>query len=214
MKSLLVAGPDLSLRDVHALALEVEGARRHVAMLHIPSTDYYNFDLSDLARFSPAEWDVAIAVNEFYINDVRRALHEEMAARGYKAVSLVSPRAHVSADAVMGENSIIHAGCFVGAGSTLGHHCVLRPNVVLAEEVCLGNYVTLEANVSIREKSTVGDFVTICANSSLARMTVVGKHSYLNLPRQFTGNIAPGTFLSPMFENPVRVLPVAPAPAS
>jgi acetyltransferase-like isoleucine patch superfamily enzyme len=206
MKSLLIVGPDSSLRDVHALALQID-SQRAVKMLHIPSKDYYDFDLSELDRFSPAEWDVAIAVNEFYINDVRRALHEEVAARDYRAVSLVSPRAEVSADAVIGENTIVYAGCYVGAGSAIGHHCVLRPNVVLTEEVTLGNYVTLEANVSIREKSAIGDFVTICANSSLARMTVIGAHSYLNIPRQYTGSIAANTFFSPAFENPVRVLP-------
>ncbi|MEM5384668.1 hypothetical protein VSR68_13860 [Paraburkholderia phymatum] len=180
--------------------------QRRIEVLHIASTDYYTFDLNGLAAFPVTEWDIAIAVNEFYINDVRRALHAEVAALGYQAVSLISPAAHVSADAVVGENAIIHAGCFVGAGSVIGHHCVLRPNVVLGEEVRLGNYVTLEANVSIREKSTIGDFVTICANSSLTRTTVVGAHSYLNVSRQYTGTIAPCTFYSPVFENPVRVL--------
>lgn len=205
MKSLLVTGPDGTLRDAYALALQAFPHRR-VEMLSIPSTDYYTFDLSGLAAFPASEWDIAIAVNEFYINDVRRALHAEVAALGYQAESLISPHAQVSADAIVGENAIIHAGCFVGAGSVIGHHCVLRPNVVLGEDVRLGNYATLEANVSIREKCSIGDFVTICSNSSLTRTTVVGAHCYLNLPRQYTGTIAPCTFFSPMFENPVRVL--------
>lgn len=205
MKSLLIAGPDGTLRDAYALALQAHPQRR-IEMLHIPSKDYYSFELGPLTAFPAAEWDISIAVNEFYINDVRRALHAEVAALGYQAVSLVSPAAHVSPDAVIGENAIVYAGCFVGAGSVIGHHCVLRPNVVLAEEVTLGNYVTLEANVSIREKSNIGDFVTICSNSTLTRATVVGAHCYLNLPRQYTGTIAPCTFYSPVFENPIRVL--------
>lgn len=204
-RPLLILGPDSTLRDTHSLALQAH-PHRQVEMLHIPSTDYYHVDLTGLANFPPNEWAICIAVNEFYINDVRRALHALVAPMGYQAVSLISPRAYVDASAVVGENTIVHAGCFIGAGSTIGHHCVLRPNAVLGEEVTLGDYVTLEANVSVRELSKVGSFTTICANTSLARMSDVGEHCYLNIPRQYGGHIPDCTFYSPVFENPVRIL--------
>lgn len=205
MKNLLITGPDDTLQDVWALAIKAQPNRR-VEKHFLPSKDYYDFDLSGLALFPADKWDICIAVNEFYINDVRRALHEQIASLGYSAVSLISPYAHVDENVTIGENTIIHAGCVVGAGSVLGHHCVLRPNVVLGTEVQIGNYVTLEANVSIRELCKIGDFCTICANSSLARATEIGAHCYLNLLRQYSGKILPCTFYSPMFPNPVRVL--------
>lgn len=205
MRSLLIIGPDSTLLDVHSLALQVHPQRR-VERLSVPALDYYHFDLTALDAYSSEEWNVCIAVNEFYINDVRRAFHEAVAARGYRGESLVSPRAHVDASASIGKNTVIYAGSFVGAGCVVGHHCVLRPNVVLGEESVFGNYVTLEANVSVREKCRIGDFVTICANCSLMRMTSVGEHCYLNVPRQYSGAIPAATFYSPMFENPVRVL--------
>lgn len=204
-RPLLVLGPDSTLRDTCALARQAH-PDRHVTMLPIPSEDYYSFDLEGLSDFPPHAWDVCIAVNEFYVNDVRRALHAQTDALGYRSVALISPHAHVAADAVVGTNTIIHAGCFVGAGCTLGHHCVLRPNVVLCEDVTLGDYVTLEANVSVREQSRVGSFTTLCANTSLARMSDVGAHCYLNIPRQYGGRIPDCTFYSPAFENPVRIL--------
>lgn len=205
MKGLLVAGPDGILRDTFSLAVEAN-PHRCVEMVHTPATDYYDFDMTGLVIFSPYQWDICIAVNEFYINDVRRALHELVSQIGYKSVSLVSPRARLDNNATVGFNSLVHAGCFIGADCTIGHHCVLHPNVVLSEGVCIGNYVTLEANVSIREKSKIGDYTTICANSSVARMTDVGAHCYLNLPQQYAGLIEACTFFSPAFPRPVRVL--------
>lgn len=205
MEPLLIAGPDSTLSDAHDLAKEI-WPTRSIVQLHIPSKDYYQFDLSVFEQYSAQQWQIALAVNEFYINDVRRALHEHVKAMGYHFISLISPRARVSSNARIGSNTIIHAGCFVGAGSTLGHHCVLRPNTVLCEEVTLGDYVTLEANVSVRELSTIGSFTTLCANTSLARMTHVGAHCYLNIPRQYGGQIPDCTFYSPSFENPVHVL--------
>ena len=205
MKPLLVAGPDSTLRDVHALALQAY-AGRVVAILAIPSSDYYLFDLAELSRFPASQWDVCLAVNEFYINDVRRALHARFSQLGYSSASVISPHAQVDASASIGENVIIHAGCVVGAGSVIGHHTILRPNVVIGEDVIVGCYATLEANVAVREKTSIGDFTTICANSSLTRMTRVGDHCYLNLSRQYTGDIPACTFYSPSFENPVQVL--------
>lgn len=204
-RPLLVAGPDSTLRDAYTLAQRA-WKDRCVEMLHIPSSDYYEFDLSGLSSFPSAEWDICISVNEFYINDVRRALHDLIEGRGYRGASLISPDAHIDVSAVIGENVIIYGGCFVGAGAVVGHHTVLRPNVVLSEDVVIGRYVTLEANVAVREASTIGDFTTICANSSLTRACEVGAHCYLNLSRQYTGRVPSCTFFSPLFENPVRVL--------
>jgi UDP-3-O-[3-hydroxymyristoyl] glucosamine N-acyltransferase len=204
-KHLLIAGPDNTLHSVHSLALEIYPQRR-VESLFIPSTDYYLFDLSVLESFPPAEWELCIAVNEFYINDVRRALHEATKKRGYDNVSLISPKANIDRSVTIGENAVVYSGVFVGAGSSIGHHAVLRPNVFVGEEVNIGNYVTLEANVSIRELVNIGDFTTVCANSSLLRSTTVGAHCYLNLARQYFGVIPDSTFYSPMFENPVHVI--------
>ena len=205
MKPLLVTGPDSTLRDVYALACLAHPARE-VVMLGLPTSDYYKFDLTGLAAYPPKQWDVCIAVNEFYINDVRRSLHETLRSLGYTAVSAISPNAQIDSTAVLGENVIVYAGCSIGASVFIGHHAVLRPNVVLSEDVEVGAYVTLEANVAVREGAKIGSFTTICANSSLARMTEVGKHCYLNLSQQYAGQIPSCTFYSPAFQNPVQVL--------
>lgn len=205
LKGLLVLGPDSGLRDVFSLAQEAHAGRR-VDALHVPSRDYYFFELGALDNYPSDAWDVCLAVNEFYINDVRRALRELVVARGYQLVGAISPNARIDPSVSMGENVVVHSGCFVGAGSQVGDLAVLRPNVVLSEDVFIGRFVTLEANVSVREGSVIGNFTTICANSSLARMTRVGEHCYLNIPKLYSGEIASGTFYSGMFENPVRVL--------
>lgn len=204
-RSLLIIGPDSSLSEAYHIGLEAY-PDCSVEKLSIPSTDYYHFDLSALSKFPPQEWDICIAVNEFYINDVRRALHEIVHPLGYKNRSLISPQAYIAPNALLGTNNIIYPGCYIGSDCVLGNHCVLKPNVVLSEKINIGNYVTLEANVSIREFSEIRNFTTICANSSLSRMTIVGSHCYLNLPNQYSGTIQDGTFYSPAFENPVTVI--------
>lgn len=204
MEPLLVTGPDSTLQSAYELAKEI-WPERHIVQLHIPSQDYYRFDLSVFEQYPAQQWQIALAVNEFYINDVRRALHERVNALGYRFISLISPRASVSASVQIGSNAIVHAGCFIGAHSKLGGLCCLRPNVVLAENVQVGDFVTLEANVAIRENSTVGDFVTVCAGSSLQRGTLVGAHSYLNIMKQYSGVIPAASFFSPLFAQTIQI---------
>lgn len=205
MKKILVIGVDSTINDAYQLAQQVY-PECTVEKLFIPSSDYYNFDLSSLNSYLPEIWSVFIAVNEFYINDVRRELFDKVMDFGYEAITLLSPNAYIGSDVKIGRNVMISSGCFIGAGSVLEDCCCLRANVALSEKVNVGKYVTLEANVSIRELCVVGDFSTICANSSLTRGTEVGKHCYLNLSKQYSGSIPSCTFYSPMFENPVRVL--------
>jgi carbonic anhydrase/acetyltransferase-like protein (isoleucine patch superfamily) len=204
MKPLLVTGPDSTLRNVYTLAKQAFPERR-VEMLFITSIDYYRFDLSGLQNFEPQIWDVCIAVNEFYINDVRRALHDAVTVLGYQPASVISPRADIDPSAVIGANAVIYGGCVVGANVLIGHHCVLRGNVVLSEDVVLGDYCSLEANVAIREGATVGNFATICANSTVSRMSRVGQHCYLNLQRQYSGIIPDMTSYSQIFQHPIQV---------
>lgn len=205
MSNLLVVGVDSTLTDTFTLAEQVFDSWV-VKKVFLPSEDYYNFDVSSLYEYSPNEWKVFVAVNEFYINDVRRALCEAVFGLGFEPVSIISPRATIGRGVVIGKNVLVSPGCYIGESSTLGDSCVLRANVVLADNVTLGRYVMLEANVSIRELCTVGDFTTVCANSSLARGTSIGNHCYLNLPRMYTGVVQSNTFYSPSFENPVRVI--------
>lgn len=205
MKSLLVTGPDGTLKNAFYLASQIYPDRQ-ILMCPIPVTDYYNFDFSILNNFPATEWEVSASVNEFYINDVRRSFCHELSKAGYQFTSLISPHAHIDPSAHIGENTIIYAGCFVGANSSIGNSTVLLPNAVLANDVTIGDYATIEANVTIREQCTIGNFVTICSNSNIMRTTKIGDHCYLNITNQYSGTIPTSTFYSPMFTNPIQVI--------
>ncbi len=205
MRPLLITGPDSTLSDTYELAMET-WPNRKIEKFFIPSKDYYDFNISGLQEYSPLDWDIVVAVNEFYINDVRRALQQKISNLGYSFNSIVSPKANISSTATIGDNAIIHSGCFIGNNSKIGNHCVLKPNVVLSENITIENFVTLEANVAIRELCSIGNFVTVCANSSILRSTKIEDHCYLNLTQQYSGEISAGTFFSPFFPEPIRII--------
>lgn len=205
MRPLLIISPDSTLSDTYELAMEAWPERK-IEKIFIPSKDYYDFDISGLTKYSALNWDAVVAVNEFYINDVRRALQEKISDLGYKFDSIISPKANISSTAEIGKNTIIHSGCFIGSDCRIGHHCMLRPNVVISENVNIKNYATLEANVVVREVCNIGNFVTICANSSLLRSTTIEDHCYLNIAQQYLGKISAGTFFSPFFPEPIRII--------
>lgn len=55
----------------------------------------------------------------------------------------------VEDDAVIGDGTVIHAGCFVGQGVRMGENCVLHANVTIKERCVLGNRVTIHSGTVI-----------------------------------------------------------------
>lgn len=61
----------------------------------------------------------------------------------------VYPHAHIDADVIIGDGTIVHSGVSILAGSRIGENCTLFPNVVLYEGTRVGNRVIIHANASI-----------------------------------------------------------------
>lgn len=203
---LLIVGPDSTVDNTFGVALQAYPGRR-IEKLQVPVSDYYLFDLSNITRYDASKWKVCTSVNEFYLNDVRRAFHAEIAALGFMEESVVSPLAHVDGSTEIAAGAIVHAGCTIDANVKIGRKVLLRPNVVIGDATKIGDFVTIEANVSVREQATIGDHTLVSANASLARTTQVGKFCYLNQPKQYAGTIPDYTSISTLFQNPVRFYP-------
>ncbi len=57
----------------------------------------------------------------------------------------IGPYAVIEEGAVIGDNSIIYAGCYIGSDVKIGKDCILFPNVTIREEVQIGNHVAIHS---------------------------------------------------------------------
>jgi sugar O-acyltransferase (sialic acid O-acetyltransferase NeuD family) len=104
-------------------------------------------------------------------------------AAGVRIASLVSPAAHVSPSAVLGQNAVIFPGVFLGAevrvghllcvyaGTAVEHHGQLGHNVLLATEVVLGGFCRVGSH------SFVGTGSVVAPERRIGTGTLVGAGS-------------------------------------
>jgi UDP-3-O-[3-hydroxymyristoyl] glucosamine N-acyltransferase len=74
-----------------------------------------------------------------------------------RKVTGVSPRAHVSDSAVIGQGVNIAPGAFVGEDAVIGDGCDIGPGAVIGDRCRLGAGVTIHANATLYREVFIGD---------------------------------------------------------
>jgi len=74
-----------------------------------------------------------------------------------RAVTGVSPRAHIASTAVIGTDVNIAPGAFVGQHAVIGDGCDIGPNAVIGDRCRLGRGVVIHATAVLYREVTIGD---------------------------------------------------------
>jgi sugar O-acyltransferase (sialic acid O-acetyltransferase NeuD family) len=104
---------------------------------------------------------------------------------GFKIPSIVSPLAHVSKHAVIGQGTIVMHGAVVNAGAVIGDNCIINTNSLIEHDVLIGNHshisteATINGGVIIGNKVFVGSRAIIKNNITIGDYSIVGANSYV-----------------------------------
>lgn len=110
-------------------------------------------------------------------------LADKAKAKGYRLASYVSPKAVISQDIVIGENSVIYELAYVGYGVKLGHSVLIRQHVYLGHESTIGNNVTLNPSSRcggycvVKDNAFIGIGSTVIDHRTIGESAVVGAGS-------------------------------------
>ena len=75
------------------------------------------------------------------------AVIDKSAAIG--AHAYIGPHVTIEANVSIGDNAIVHSGCFIGYETRIGAECLLHPNVTVRERVTIGNRVIIHSGTVI-----------------------------------------------------------------
>lgn len=133
--------------------------------------------------FPPAETGVFVAVSYRKLNAPRAAKLQEAQAKGYTAISHVSPHAVVPPGFVarpntfimehntvqpfveIGGNTIIWSGNHIGHHSKIGANCFIASHVVISGGVEIGDNCFIGVNATLRDNITIGSHCIIGAGA-------------------------------------------------
>jgi len=130
--------------------------------------------VSDVAGLAVLQGTAAGAIAAVGNNAVREQWVEVIRAAGLPLVTVVHPRACVSAYAVIGAGAAIMALAMVGVDALIGEGAIVNANVTVDHDASLGDFAHLGVGVQLAGGVKIGARAWLQAGCSAGYQVVVG----------------------------------------
>jgi sugar O-acyltransferase (sialic acid O-acetyltransferase NeuD family) len=115
---------------------------------------------------------VVVAITD---NRARLRIANSIRALGAQFFTAVHPAAYVSAEAAVGDGSVVAAGAVVHPDTAVGSHCYLGPRAVVDRDAVVGAGTWVSAGAVVGTGARVGVRAVLGQNSSVGRRAIVGE---------------------------------------
>jgi sugar O-acyltransferase (sialic acid O-acetyltransferase NeuD family) len=113
---------------------------------------------------------VIVAITD---NLVRLRLANAIRALGAQFFTAVHPTAYSSAEAIVGDGTVLAAGAVVHPDAAVGSHCYVGPGAVVDRDAVVGAGAWVSAGVVVGPGARVGARAVLGQNASVGRKAVV-----------------------------------------
>jgi sugar O-acyltransferase (sialic acid O-acetyltransferase NeuD family) len=108
---------------------------------------------------------------------IKRAVAAQLKnASGIRFITLVHPSAVLGDpdNIVIGEGSVITAGCILTTSIEIGKHVLINLNTTVGHDVTLGDYTSVMPGVNLAGEVTIGNNVMIGSGANILNRIVIG----------------------------------------
>ena len=133
----------------------------------------------------------------------RRELVERLRAAGWRAGTLVHPRAHIAPSASVGAGTVIAPGVVVGACARIGEHVVVGRGALVGHHTAVGEFATLGPGVNVAGNVEVGSDAFVGMGALVRDHTAIGGGATIAMGAVVVGDVPAGV--------EVRGIPARPA---
>lgn len=172
---------------------------------------HYQFDIQNLVNsldsLDPAHNLTAfVAWGSQFLNFRRLELMGEIKVRGIKMPPLLSRRAILADDVVIGENCSVGAGSIIGQGCKIGYNTVVGAGCLLSADVQIASSVWIADGVQIGGACRIGSHATLGQGVIVREGISVGRQSSLEIPGQRNSDVPDKTLFSSRFSGAVTIV--------
>ena len=137
--------------------------------------------------YSPSEFHFFAPMSHRMMNMLRKAIYDQIKAKGYELISYVSSKATVFPGAVIGDNCFILEdntiqpftpigdNVVMWSGNHIGHHGIIRDHVFFTSHVVLSGHCIVEPFCFLGVNSTTRDGLHIAEGTLVAMSACVTK---------------------------------------
>ncbi|MES3032807.1 MAG: acetyltransferase [Gemmatimonadota bacterium] len=151
----------------------------------------------DLAAWVQKVPNVLVTVGQILTPGVRRRLVERARASGAQLPVIVSPMAHVSRHAQVGDGTIVMHGAVVNAGARVGRNCIINTMALVEHGATVGDDCHVATGARLNSGVMVGDGSFIGSGAIVRQLAHVGRECVVGMAAVVTRDVADGaTYIS------------------
>jgi len=109
-------------------------------------------------------------------NTIRAKLFERVQNNGFEIVSLIHPRAIISASVTIGKGTVVMPNVVVNAKATIGDGVILNSSCVVEHECVIDDFVHISPNTALAGDVKVGEYTHIGIGSNVIQGMFIGKN--------------------------------------
>ena len=113
-------------------------------------------DDEDLARLLASCADALVTVGQIKSPDARRRLYVLLKDSGARLPAIVSPHAHVSRHAELGEGTIAMHGAVVNASASVGANCIVNSLALIEHDAKVGEHCHIATGARVNGDVVIG----------------------------------------------------------
>ena len=104
----------------------------------------------------------------------------------------IHPSAQVGGDVVIGEGTVVMAGCVINPGARIGKHCIVNTAATIDHDCVIGDYVHLSPGAHLGGTVRVGDFTWIGLGASVINNMNIGENTIVGAGSVVIRDVASG----------------------
>jgi sugar O-acyltransferase (sialic acid O-acetyltransferase NeuD family) len=135
----------------------------------------------DMHRLRKFAGHALVTVGQIKSHDVRMELFNRLIASGWSLPTIVSPFAHVSSHATIGEGTVVMHGAVVNAGARVGRNCIVNSQALIEHDCNVGDHCHIATGAILNGEVSVGSASFVGSGTIVRQETVIGQRCVIGM---------------------------------
>lgn len=138
-----------------------------------------------------------VTIGQIKTPEIRIRLFDAIKQSGCALPAIISPRAHVSKYAMIGEGTIVMHGAIVNAGATVGRNCIVNSQALVEHDCEIGEHCHIATAAAVNSGVCIGTGTFIGSNACVRQGTRIGKRCVIGMGQRVLVDCPDDTWLPP-----------------
>lgn len=150
---------------------------------------------SQIAFLSKKYRNAFVAVGQTSSPIIRVSIFNQLKENGFEIPTIISPRAYVSRNAVIGVGTIVMHGAIINSGAIVGDNCIINSHSLIEHDAKIGDHCHISTHAVVNGNTIIGDKTFVGSGSVLRNNLVIGASSFIGMGVSVTSNLPSNSVL-------------------